>query len=147
MLIQTSKVEAPQAMHMEVKGSGVDGLLSSTFDRARTNWHLSIISFLMWLSRSCVCYEATYDFFFHIILKSRKCCDLMSYLVIKTCLSAPMWRTGSCDITTHCNNPMWKSFSFKRWRGSTGKRRAMNFSSNRIKISSKQWYSQQSMSI
>lgn len=51
-VIQTSKVEAPQAVDIEVKGS-VDGSLSSLFGRARTSWLFSMSSFFMWLSRSC----------------------------------------------------------------------------------------------
>ena len=59
-------------MDMELKGSAEDGFLSSLFDRARTSWLFSIIWFLMWLSSSCISYEATYDSF-HIKLMTRKC--------------------------------------------------------------------------
>ena len=45
-VIQTSNVEAPQAVDMEVKGS-LDDNLSSLFEGARTSWLFSIISFLM----------------------------------------------------------------------------------------------------
>jgi hypothetical protein len=59
-VIQTSKVEAPQAVDMEAKGS-VDDNLSSLLARARTSWLFSMSSFFMWLSRSCTDSKASYD--------------------------------------------------------------------------------------
>lgn len=128
-VIQTSKVGAPQATHMEAKGSY--GLLSSLFDRARTNCLFSIISFLIWLSRSCICCEATYEFFLHQNMGSEMLhCSRNWYLIIKTSLGNARnkkWhecRTASCDIAAHCNNSMRKIFSLKRW-SSTRKRNNM----------------------
>ena len=108
--IQTSKVEAPQAVDMEVKGS-LDGNLSSLFERARTNWLFSIISFFMWLSRSCTDRWTPCDF----TQQDQKSIQGQRniYLVIKTSLCATrneewhMGRTASTDITAHSNHPTW----------------------------------------
>lgn len=51
-VIQTSKVEAPEATDIEVKGSTEDGLSSALTKTARTNWPFSTISFLIWFSKS-----------------------------------------------------------------------------------------------